>query len=306
MKVLVTGGSGYLMSYFMEHFLDAGHQFWITKKSSEFSQDGNTIHCDLTNQDHVENLKNLDIIPDLVIHAAANTDIKLTAGNCFYPIPAFDKFTYVYQANVIATTNIIEFIKAKNIKKLIYISSQTVYGLPKNTTVIKEDTLLNPLEHYSLSKSMCENIIELSTSYIDFKCINLRVSGIYGGNRNRGIVHNMLNSAKAKKVLPIDIGYTLPIDIIHIEDVCLALSRFFREKCWTEKFLVFNCSSGESTNLNQIVDDVFQVTGIQHTLGYKDSIVLKFENVKLLDFLGIEFKTRIERLEQEWIKLHRD
>ena len=202
-----------------------------------------------------------------------------------------------------STSNILEVVRYKKIEKMLFLSSQTVYGIPIQDRLVLEITPVNPLEHYALSKVMCEQLIELSTSYMNFQCIILRISGIYGGNRQSGIIYNMLNAAKNRKSLQLEIDYDIPIDILHIDDVCRVLCKILSEECWRERLLIFNCTSGEVTNLKLIIDDIFEITGIKHNLSFEKSLMLKFDNKKIQDFLNVNFNKRRDSLEREWLNI---
>jgi nucleoside-diphosphate-sugar epimerase len=304
MNILITGWNGYLMSHLKRKERPSSIHFWGIVRSEKFLLQGNIIYCDLLNKQHIEQLKNISIDFHVVLHAASKIEIHLTKNlNNNSPTCGADTFTHVYEENVLSTSNILELMRFKNIPKLIFLSSQSVYGMPDQTR-ITEESQLNPLEHYALSKVICEKIIELCSFYMEIEANILRLGGVYGESRRTGLIYNLLSSSMKKISLDININYHLPLDFVHIDDVCTVLLKILTLSSSQTKLQFFNCTSGENTNVGLIIDDVHCITGVRHNFLIQDSPILNFKNNKLLSFLNISFKPRKDHLRDEWQKIN--
>lgn len=161
MRVLLTGGAGYLGSHVAVALTEAGHEAVLlddfSNSSAEVAQRIGAITgsappiivCDLA--DHGAAMSTLaDVSFDAVIHLAG---LKAVGESIEQPL------TY-YRVNISSTLNLLDIMRAKRVDKLVFSSSATVYGVPQ-TPLIDEShrvgvELTNP---YGWSKAMNEQII---------------------------------------------------------------------------------------------------------------------------------------------------
>ena len=166
MNVLITGGSGYLGNKLSKKFIENGHAVYNidlvdSKQSNETYFKVNIL--DLKKLREIFKKKNFD----LIIHNAAKVPISKLKGS-FYDI------------NVLGTENILTLVKEFNIKKLIYVSSSAVYGIPQKVPILEKDIRM-PVEKYGLSKKIAEDkCIDLMEKK---KILILRPRTILGENR---------------------------------------------------------------------------------------------------------------------------
>ena len=175
MKVLLTGGSGFLGSYF-----ESKANQKIVTIGRDFSND---IICDLS--------KNIPKIPNniiKVIHAA---------GLAHLGIESKANIESLYKANVTSTKNLIDGLSnnLKNIKQFIYISSVSVYGLEQGEN-INEDYQTNPKAYYAKYKLECEKLITEWANEFGISLTIFRLPLIFGKNPpgNLGKLINSINS----------------------------------------------------------------------------------------------------------------
>ncbi len=148
MKVLITGGAGYVGNHLCDYYLNKNHEVTsldIIKNSNKFI---NNIECDILDYNKLEEIFSKNSY-DLIIHSCAKVPIsKLTNS--------FDEINYN------GTRNILNIYKKYKIKKFIFISSSAVYGIPRSVP-ITEESERNPVEKYGLSKKKAEDLcLELS------------------------------------------------------------------------------------------------------------------------------------------------
>ena len=203
MNCLVTGGSGYLGSSLIKFILpkvSSVTNFDILKPS-ENNTDVKFIEGDICNlEDIIKASKNIDVI----YHNVAKVPITKNKN----------LFTAV---NEIGTENLLKAAKINNVKKIIYISSSAVFGIPKKIPVLETDER-KPIEPYGLSKKKAEDICfdYIENEGLDISIIRPRT--ILGENR-LGIFSILFDWIDTDKDIPILNNGKNFYQFIHINDL---------------------------------------------------------------------------------------
>jgi len=143
-KVLVTGGTGFLGKHLTESLLKLGATVKIVdfRKSAQEIAGADFYETDIRGADQINGLcQGIDV----VFHLAAMPSIAKGRA-CDY-----------YEVNVKGTCNVLVAALNNNVKKLVHISSSTVYGIPREFP-LKETSPLGPLGKYGRSKLAAENV----------------------------------------------------------------------------------------------------------------------------------------------------
>jgi len=160
MKILVTGGAGYIGSHTCVQLLEAGHDIIVLdnldnscEKSLEVvkrltGKDFKFYKVDLLDYEDVEKVFEENEI-DSVIHFAG---LKAVGESTKIPIR-------YYHNNITGTLNLVDIMQKHNVFNLVFSSSATVYGMPK-TVPITEDFPLSTTNPYGATKLMIENILK--------------------------------------------------------------------------------------------------------------------------------------------------
>lgn len=200
MKILVTGGAGYIGSHTCVQLLNNGYEVVIVDNFSNSSSDVLNKIKEITNKDfgfYEGDLCDKSVLEkiflendiDAVIHFAG---YKAVGESVKLPLK-------YYENNLVSTINLCEIMKKHNCKKLVFSSSATVYGNPKSLP-IKEDASLSTTNPYGTTKLMIEGILkDLYVSDNEFSIAILRYfnpigadkSGLIGENPN-GIPNNLM------------------------------------------------------------------------------------------------------------------
>lgn len=200
MRILVTGGAGFIASHTNVELLNAGYEVVVidnlvnsSKKSIDRVEEltGKKVTFyeeDLLNEKALDDIFDKEKI-DSVIHFAA---LKAVGESCEIPLRYFDN-------NLTGTLNLLKVMEKHNVKSLVFSSSATVYGKPK-TVPIKEDFPLSVSNPYGRTKLITEDMLRdiyKSDNEWDiailryFNPIGAHESGRIGENPN-GIPNNLL------------------------------------------------------------------------------------------------------------------
>lgn len=249
MKILLTGATGFLGKYVIEELEENNYEIIafarnekIGKKLEEKYKNTKFYKGDFTN---LEDLEKINENIDMLIHAGALSTV-------------WGKWENFYKTNVIGTENILKFCRTKKIKKLIYISSPSIYASNKNQILVKEEEAPkeNKLNFYIKSKILAEKKIK---EYSDIPSVILRPRGLFGIG-DTSIIPRLLELNK-KRGIPLFESGQHQVDITCVENVALAI-RLALEK---EKAIgkTYNITNDEPQRFKDILDLFFREMGIK-------------------------------------------
>ena len=178
MKVIVTGGAGFIGSHLVDKLLNEKkiQQILVldnlkdgVKKNLSKSLNNSKvklIKTDIRNYNSIKNyFKNINV----VFHLAAVADI----------VPSIEDPREYFESNVIGTFNVLEASKKSNVKKFIYAASSSCYGIPKKYPT-NENAEINPKYPYALTKFLGESLVEHWSKVYKMNFISLRLFNVYG------------------------------------------------------------------------------------------------------------------------------
>lgn len=235
MKILITGGAGFLGSNITEFLKDKADILIIDNfatsnpKNINISKNISLIEGTIANSDLVEKTI-LDFKPTIIIHSAAS-----------YKNP--NNWNEDIDTNIKGTANIIKSCEKISIKKIIYFQTALCYGKPKEKPITLSHPL-SPFTSYSISKTAGEDFIKLSK----LPFISLRLSNIYGAKHFSGPIPTFYKRLKAgKECFVVDTRR----DFLELQDFLDLLYEilFNNNKCG-----VYNVSSGKDCSIKEIFD----------------------------------------------------
>lgn len=176
MKVLVTGGAGFIGSHLVEELVNEKHQVVVLDNLSTGKKDNLPSNVliypyDILNP-KVEEVFQIEK-PEIVFHLAAQISV-----NQAKEAPSVDA-----DENIVGTVKILEQCVKHNIKKFIFASSAAVYGDPTIIPTTEETSLL-PKSFYGLSKRTAEDYIQMYGDLFTLPFTILRFSNVYGLRQN--------------------------------------------------------------------------------------------------------------------------
>lgn len=243
MKYIITGGLGFIGSNIIKKLKD---DYLIIDYVENCNDQRNFINMDIRNK-NIEKYFDKD---DIIIHLAGISSLPLCQSE---PSMAFD-------INVSGTLNVLEICRRKDIKKIIFASSSTVYENSKNFPSKEDDSDLEPNLIYSISKLTCENLCR-SFNYNYNMGINIiRFFNIYGGNQNL-IRKNPPLTAYIMKCIQknespcLQYDGTQMRDYLYIDDLVDLILKLSTSEVYGE---IFNACSGKSYSVNEILNIIKQ------------------------------------------------
>ncbi len=159
----------------------------------------------------------------------------------------------VFQANAVATYNVVSAMKENNTEKIIFSSSMTVYGLPQYVPV-DENHPLNPLDFYGFSKMVAEETIKS----FGVKYFILRFPGIFSFHRKGGAIYNFTSQALKEKDIHILAKDPTPWDVIFIDDVINSIIAALSKNIESS---IINVGYGEPIELISLAKKIIALCG---------------------------------------------
>ena len=258
MKILVTGGTGFLGSYVANHLYDNGHDVTICDnnfrgKIDDFVSHLDFIKCDLTDKDE---FKKLDTDYDCIYHFAA-----INGTGYFYEIPHL-----VLKVNTLININILDWCVENNIRKILSTSSSEVYASTKDVKIptdenvqVSVDDIYNPRFSYAGSKIFGELLfLNYHTKYnLDVRIV--RPHNIYGPRMGFKHVIPQVIERIYKKEEPFKIyGYDQSRSFCFIDDAVNAMELVMDTTECSGK--VLNIGSGIETNIKELIRSLFDIS----------------------------------------------
>lgn len=272
MNILVTGGAGYIGSHTIVELLNAGHDVVAVDNFSNSSLESlrrvreitgrnfKCYHMSVLERDGLEMIFSEQDI-DAVIHFAG---LKAVGESVRRPL-------YYYLNNISGTLVLCEVMQKFHVKKLVFSSSATVYGIPKRVP-ITEDFSLGAINPYGRSKLMIEEILrDLYESDHDWKISILRYFNPIGahssgmiGEDPRGIPNNLMpyiskvavGELAELKVFGDDyptIDGTGVRDYIHVVDLALGHLKALEKMISINGVSTYNLGTGKGYSVLEVI-----------------------------------------------------
>ncbi|MBU3110758.1 NAD-dependent epimerase/dehydratase family protein [Clostridium lacusfryxellense] len=263
MRILVTGGAGFIASHIVDRLIDLNHHVCIvdnlfTGKEDNINDRAIFYKCDITEMEKLKMIFKVEK-PEIVIHHAAQIDIQTSLKK-----PVFDAET-----NIIGTINILECCREFGVKKIIYPSSAAVYGHPKYLPV-EESHGVNPISFYGISKHTPEHYIKIYAQLYGLKYTIFRYANVYGerqDSKGEGGVVSIFVDRLLNNQPPFIFGNGEQTrDFIYVKDIAeaniLALYKGDNE--------IMNISSNKATTVNELFMVMRDIAGSNVEAIYKD------------------------------------
>lgn len=258
MRVLVTGGAGFIGSHIVELLVENGHDVAVIDNLSTGSESNipagvRLYRADISSSEIGEVFS--EERPEVVIHQAAQIDVRRSVSD-----PIFDA-----RINILGSINLLEHARLNGVRKVVYASSAAVYGNPL-TVPVEEDHPILATSPYGASKYTVEKYLYLYRELYGLDFTALRYANVYGPRQDPlgegGVV--AIFTHRLVKGLPVTIfgDGEQTRDYVYVGDIALAnllaLTAGGGE--------VVNIGCGEEVSVNHLLSVMQEVAGIQATV----------------------------------------
>ena len=252
MKILVTGGAGFIGSHLVEELLSNEHEILIfdnclTGKKEHLEITGNFtfINDDFGSENSLEVIEKFD--PDICFHLAAQSSVVVSVEN-----PALD-----FEHNILQPIKLIQVLLKSNCKKLVFTSSGgTIFGEPTVIPTAEEDYADEPESPYGVAKKRLNELIKIMLKNSSMKYSILNLSNVYGPRQDphgeAGVVSIFANKYLKNEEPTIYGDGEQTRDYIYVKDVVSALIK--ASKIEENHFL--NIGTGIETSVNDLANSM--------------------------------------------------
>ncbi len=279
MKILVTGGAGFIGNHITELLCNEGHEVTVfdnlsTGYEEYIDKRARFIKADLADKEAIESAVEGQ---DSIIHLAAESVIKTSIEN---PQKTLD-------SNLLNSINLLESMRKKGVKFLVFSSSAAVYGNPKENKAIKEDAEKNPLQLYGASKLAVESLLLGYYNCFGINSTSLRYFNVYGPRDDQvpvtRAVPNWFKAILTNNPIKLNWQGKQIRDYIFVKDVAKAHITVLEKK----GIHFYNIGSGTGNSMKEILEAVFEASGKRAEIidagerkGDPDFLVADIERIK--------------------------
>ncbi|WP_410512539.1 NAD-dependent epimerase/dehydratase family protein [Paenibacillus sp. BR2-3] len=297
MNVFILGGAGFIGAHLTKRLSEENHNVTVYDRciSDKILPNVkfNAIEGDFLTEDRFDELLESQ---DIVIHLISTVS----------PYSSMLNITDSYKNDVIKTLDLLEAVKKKGIKKVIFLSSGgTVYGDFNEVEFLNEDFNSHPLNHYGIMKLTIEKILLLYNQLYMMENIILRVANPYGPGQDPqkkiGAVSVFLDNILTRNTITVWGDGSTVRDYIEISDVCEAVMSAVKHNHRDHNVNpVFNVGTGVGTSILEIIKKIEMITNVKAHVDYKNmrNIDVK-RNVldprRAHEYLGFKYKINIDQ-----------
>jgi len=305
MKILATGGAGFIASHVVDALIEKGHEIVVVDNLyCGFEKNINPkakFHKLDIGDPEIQNLV-AEFKPEVVIHHAAQMDVRKSVSD-----PMFDATT-----NVIGSLNLLEACRKNGVRKFMFSSTGgAIYG-EQDYFPADEEHPLRPLSPYGITKLCLEKYLFYYKEVFGLEHVILRYGNIYGPRQNphgeAGVIAIFIKKILAGEQPVINGPGTQTRDYTYVGDVVQANLLALDYK----KSGIFNVGTGIETDVNRLFTVINQALGnpakeihAEAKAGEQQRSVLSAR--KISEELGWSQKMSLEeglKITVEWFKSH--
>ncbi len=305
MKILVTGGAGFIGSHIIDVLVENKHNVVIIDNlSSGFEynvdKDAKLIKADINDFDKIKKIF-YEEKPEIIYHLAAQIDVRKSVLD-----PIFDA-----QTNIMATLNLIKLSNDFKIKKFIFSSTGgAIYG-DTDDRPTKENHPEWPLSPYGIAKLATDKFLNFYYEIFGLKYVSLRYGNVYGPRQNpygeAGVVAIFLNKMLKNEQPVINGDGEQTRDYVYVKDVARANLLALKN---IDKVGIYNVGTSIEISVNDLFKEInrnfnyrFKQVHGPAKLGEQKTSCLNFEKIKK----DMGFKPEVNfsdgiKMTYEWFK----
>lgn len=262
MKILITGGAGFIGSNLCKRLVEDGHAVTVLDNLLR----GNKIDPDTFKKIHFVkgDVRNYSIVNtaskdvDIIFHFAAVLGVDVVADN---PVETMD-------VEVIGTRNVVAAAQENNVKRILYASTSGIYGHSAIENALSEEVLVDPRTSYAMAKRYNEIYLASHNEEKGLNAISLRFFNVYGANQdNRMVVPRFFEQAVSGDNITVYGDGQQTRDFTYIDDTIEACIRLMDVK----GYHIVNIANEEEWNVKDLAESILKITQSNSKIAYIDA-----------------------------------
>ena len=267
MRILVTGGAGFIGSHLVEKLLSLGHDVAILDDFNDFydpqikrqniaavAKDVAIHHLDLRDSGAVQNLFHREKF-EAIAHLAARAGVR----------PSIQNPQLYYDTNVDGTLHLLDAARVTGVERFIFASSSSVYGNSKTVPFSEDRQLIQTLSPYGATKIAGEFLCSTYSHLYGMRVVALRYFTVYGPRQRPDLaIHQFTRRIHAGKPIDQFGDGTTRRDYTYIDDIIQGTIAALKYD--GPMFDIFNLGENETIQLRDLI------AGIENALGEKAKI----------------------------------
>ncbi|NNM98574.1 MAG: NAD-dependent epimerase/dehydratase family protein [Candidatus Eremiobacteraeota bacterium] len=258
MRVLITGGAGFIGSHIADAYIASGHQVLALDslwehgggRRANLPEKAEFVQMDIRDAGVAGVFA--DFKPDIVSHHAAQHSVAISARD-----PRYDA-----DVNVMGILNVLDAAVKTGVKKVIFASSAATYGNPERIPVV-ESSPQRPVSPYGITKMVTEHYLRFYRAEKGLDFTALRYGNVYGPrqdpNGEAGVIAIFIGRFLKREGVRIDWDGEQTRDYVYVKDVARA-NLAALERGSGECFVI---GTGARTSVNDIYHALAEISGFQ-------------------------------------------
>jgi UDP-glucuronate 4-epimerase len=299
MKVLVTGGAGFIGSNLVDQLLAEGHTLSVLDDFNDFyppaikranvaafSRHVAIYDADIRDPEDVDRVVR-EQKPDAIVHLAARAGVR----------PSIKEPRLYIDTNITGTWNLLEAARIHGVPRFLSASSSSVYGVIK-TAPFSEDMLINQtISPYAATKMAAEQFCSNYSHLYGLRTISLRFFTVYGPRQRPDLaIHSFTKSISQGEPINQFGDGTTRRDYTYVDDILQGITACLRSE--GPLCDVFNLGESQTTTLNELIASIESALGkkaiIRRMPEQPGDVPLTYANIdKARRLLGYDPRTKI-------------
>src|SRR6266436_592583 len=267
MRILVTGGAGFIGSHLVEKLLAVGHEVVVLDDFNDFydprikhaniagfAKDVSVCRVDLRERDSVRAVFHREKV-DAIAHLAARAGVR----------PSIQQPRLYYDTNVVGTLHLLEAARVTGVERFVFASSSSVYGASKTVPFSEDQHLTQTLSPYGATKVAGEFLCSTYSHLYQMRVVALRYFTVYGPRQRPDLaIHQFTRRIHAGQTIDQFGDGSTRRDYTYIDDVIQGTMAAIEYE--GPLFDIFNLGESETIQLKDLV------VAIENALGKKAKI----------------------------------
>ena len=269
MNILITGGAGFIGSTLADKLLEKNNKIVVIDNFNDYYspklKEKNIKH-NLDNKNY--KLYRGDICDknllskifeenqiDVVVHIAASAGVRPSIEN---------PLSYV-KNNIEGTVNIVEVMKRKNVQRIVFASSSSIYGNCKEEIFSEDLKVSEPISPYAASKSACEQFLYTYSKLFDIQVVALRFFTVFGPRQRPDLaIRKFIDLITENKPIPVYGDGTTIRDYTYVDDIVDGIISAINYN--DTPYEIINLGGGAPVSLNQMIETIEKVLNKKATI----------------------------------------